>query len=665
MANQRTRRLMRASAACAVAAACAQTHAQAQVVRDVPGGPQGRAPTDAARRIGSQWTFDLRATYSDNFRRIDDERARAISLRPRTADGGLGDPVTFPVGITGIDTPDNVVFTAGMRGGTVYQRPGLTGIVQGGLSVTINADDAPLDERLQGTPIDPDLVNNAAFVLFPDPDRDPNAPVPDFDGAVSQTFGLTEEQEVFIRPDIAASATARIVDQLFYVDVAGVAQQQLISQRDAIAVEADGQIGDVTTFVGGSVSPYLNRQVAGGGTLEARLRGSAVFVADEQFDVAEGLRDDGSPLPDAGSDDRFANDSLSAEAIVEYDSGQLFDRIGFGLRASAARSDEDGSDILDEIELTRLSASGEARYDLGRNLAVTGTLGYDDVAIEETRPGEDDDPDDPGAPGGDGIDIAGRENEFSGVFWSVGADYAPSTRSRLALSVGERFGGLQINGQLTYRPTPRLSVTGRADRDLGTGTQDGFQGAVNINSRTLQIVEQLAQVQSGTARRLLDRAVGFQGGFSNIQQQNFGVQLRDTFTLSASYTARRTDFGLGVTFTQSEFGEDDAARENERFAVQASVQRDVSRRVRAGVSGRFERLSGTLPIEVIADADAADQTSDQLFVAADASYQLGPRFSLTARAYRAQSEGAEGIVGGGIAREYTENAVSAGIRWTF
>lgn len=638
--------------------------AHAQVVRDVP---SARAPADApSRRVASQWSFDLRATYSDNFRRIDDERLRGVVFVPAEPDAddpALG--VRRGQFLSEIETPDNVIFTVGARGGSVYQRPGLTAIIQGGIQAGTNLDNASLDERLADTPVPPDLT--------------PNEDGSSFEGTTTALgFGLSQEQEFFVRPDLTASATARIVDELVYVDVAGIAQQQVISLRDAIQAEADGQLGDVTTFVGGSVSPYVNRQVAGNGTVEARLRASAVIVADEQFELLEGLGPDGEPLPARG-DQRFANDSVSTEALVEYASGQLFDRVAFGLRASAARSEESGSDVQDEVELIRLTASGDARYDLGRNLAITAELGYDEVELEETDVGaadmevtdgmDDGTGDDDPLPSTDVIDLAGRESDFSGVFWSVGAEYAPSTRSRLAVAVGERFGGLQVNGQLTYRPTPRLSVTGSAERVLGVGTQQGLQNAIGLNSRTLQIVEQLAQVQSGSARQLLDRAVGFQGGFSNIQQQQFGVQLRDVYRLSAAYTARRTDFGLAVSFDQSEFGEDTEARENERLAVQGSVQRTVTRRVRVGATARYDRLSGTLPVEAIlapgqAEQGADDDASEQVFVSANASYQVGPRLSITARAYRARSNGGGGG-GFGIAREYEENAVSAGIRWTF
>ena len=72
-----------------------------------------------------------------------------------------------------------------------------------------------------------------------------------------------------------------------------------------------------------------------------------------------------------------------------------------------------------------------------------------------------------------------------------------------------------------------------------------------------------------------------------------------------------------------------------------------------------------MPVEAIGGADTGDQTSDQYFLSATTSYEVGPRLALTARAYRAVSEGGAGNVGFGIAREYEENAVSAGIRWTF
>ena len=630
--------------------------AAAQVVRDVPRqGQRDDGRVAPVRRTSTQWTFDLRATYSDNFRRIDDERTRSLVLRARDEAGELGDPFSVVVPNAPLSPPDGVIFTGSLRGASLYERPGLTGIVQGGVAVTINADDSSLDERLEDTPL-----TGTGIIPLPPGSGGGGLPIDlsGFDGEiVSQTFGLTREQELFVRPDIAASATARIVDQLFYVDVAGVAQQQVINQRQAIALETDGQLGDVTTFVGGSVSPYLSRQLGNSGTVEARYRLSAVVVADEQFEELEELDADGQPIPNqfAGEDRRFANDSLANEAILEYASNDFFDRFDVTLRASAARSDESGSDVLPEVELTRLTGEAALAYDLGRSLALTGTAGYDDVTLDQTRPGQADD-----VPGG-----AFDDSELSGFFWSVGGTYAPTRRSRFEASVGERFGGTQITGAISYRPTPRLSVSGRARRDLTTGTQDGLQGAIGLNSQTIQIVEQLSRIQSGSAQQLLDRVVGFRSGFSNIQQQAFGVQLNDTFDLSASYAARRTDFGLSVQFTDAEFGEDDQRRGNKRYSAQASVNRQVTRRLTAGLNARLERLEGVLPVEALGGQDPGDQTSDQYFLSATASYAIGPRLGLTARAYRAVSEGGAGNIGFGIAREYEENAVSAGIRWTF
>lgn len=610
----------------AVAASLGCVTADAQVVRDVPAERAGAGAQ--GRRTTTQWSFDLRATYSDNFRRIDDERLRGVILLP--TDGVPSQTVVN----SDINPPNNVIFSASLRGGSVYERPGLTGIVQGGVTATINADNAPLDERLAGTPL-PDALQPGQF------DGD----------VIPLSFGLPQEQELFIRPDIAASATARVVDQLFYVDASAVAQQQIINQRQAVAIEADGQLGDVTTFVGGSISPYLTRRFGNGSAVEARYRLSGVVVADEQFEPGDGLDANGDPLPEAADDQRFANDSIAQEAILEFDSGQFFDRIDVVLRATAAQSEETGSELLPEVELTRLSAESELAYDVGRSLSVTGSIGYDDITVDEfvsaTDPALD----------------AGRNSELSGVFWSVGAEYAPTRRSRFALSVGERFGGTQIRGQLVYRPTPRLSVTGQAQRDLQTGTQQGLQGAIGLNGQTLQIVQQLGQAQTGSSQRLLDRVVGFRGGFSNIQQQNFGVQLSNTFSLNASYAAQRTDFGLGVTFVDSEFGQGPNQRDNRRFAVQGTVNRTLSRRATVGVSARYERITGILPVEALAAGAVPDQTSDQFFVSTNASYALGPRFALTARAYRAVTEGS--TIGFGIAREYQENAVSAGIRWTF
>ena len=51
--------------------------------------------------------------------------------------------------------------------------------------------------------------------------------------------------------------------------------------------------------------------------------------------------------------DNFLNDSQSHEALIEYTSGKLLDRVGFSLRAYANKTEETGSDVLPEVNSSR------------------------------------------------------------------------------------------------------------------------------------------------------------------------------------------------------------------------------------------------------------------------------------------------------------------------
>ena len=613
--------------------------ASAVAMAPITASAQQQETQQPVRRTVQNWTLDLRTTYTDNYRRLPEELPRTVVL-PQ--------PVLTPIGplfpqILGRDTveiepPDNVVFTAGLRGGGVYERPGVTAVATGGITVNAYADNEAIDDRLLDTltqPLTPGIV--PPFIPGGTP--------------LDVSFGFREDEEIFIQPDLSASASARIVEDLVYVDASAIAVQQAVSRLADLEAESAGQLGDRTTYIGGSVSPYVTREVFGQGTVEGRYRFSGVAVAAEEFESNERFFD-----PEA-ADDRFANDSLSHEIIAEYQSGALLDRVEFSVRTSAQRAEETGSDVLPEVTLERLSGALGVAYDLNRSLALTGRFGYDQVDVEQVS--------------ADGTSVGADEaqsDDFSGVTWSAGFLYTPTQRTRIGVSVGERFGGTLVDADISLRPTPRLTLSANAGRELGTGAQGTFDAFRTLNSQTLNLVQTLGQVQADSNRRLLDRAVGLQGGFRAAVPQQGGLATRNRVGGNATYVTARSTLSAAVSWDESEFVAQGAlgGRSNSTASFNLSAQRQVSRRVVLTARGRILHTDGVFIEEAVRDpdGDAPDRSTTQAFVSLDAAYQIGPRFSATAQIYRSQRDTGE-VSLAGTALDYDENAASVGIRWTF
>ncbi|WP_031549336.1 hypothetical protein [Parvularcula oceani] len=623
-------------ALCACGGALAQTGQEAEPRP----GDAGRGNERQVQGLVSQWNLNLNATYSDNFRRLSEQRRRFFErdgdlvtqptlVEVVNPDGTPGiELVDVPISqLVEVEPPDNVIGSASLRGATVYDRPGLTGIVQGGVRISAYADTQDVNQRLAETV---------------------DAPLPGgIEDTDSITFGISAVDEVFIDPDIAASATARLVPDLLFFDAAAVAQQQALSRRSDIEQESAGRLDDQATFIGGSLSPYVFREFGRDGTLEARYRYTNVFVANENF------RQDAAAAEELGRppDFRFSNDSVAHEGLLEFRSGDLLDRISFALRGVANSTEESGSDVLDQVDLERLSAAGEVGYALNRSVTLTGELGYDEVSLTQT---------DPRRIGG--LPNSLNEDELSGVFWNVGFIAVPGRKTRLSMAVGERFGGTLIEIEGSYRPSPRVNLTAAADRQLETGTQDAFRGFGALNSRTLRVVDDLADIQGGSAQRLLEQAVSFQSGFNDVQRRQAGAGAFDRYRLGAVYNNRRTQFGLSAYYTKS----DNFGRSNEISSLNFSARRQLTRRTSVNAQMRAIRNEGVFIEDTLlgSDLDQDITTSGgttQLFGAIGAAYRLGPRFSLTGRVYRSQREGE----GTGTRLDYEENAVSAGVSWTF
>jgi hypothetical protein len=652
----------------------------------------------------STWAVSLDGTYSDNYRRLPETIDRTFGVAD--GDGGLtplilGELVEVEIPIEGlpepldleliapvrpndrvdIEPPDNIIGTLSVQGGTVYDRPGLTGIVQGSLSVVGYTDTDTLDQRL-AEPLGQDIEDGLFDELFDLENAEefldtglflPGSVEPVDTGALlptlTPTAGRGEIEDVFIQPNLRASATARVVPDLFYVDASAVAQQEALALRNELQEEGAGRLQSQVTFAGGSLSPYVFREMTRGSTVEARYRFSTVQVLDESrrgtdpFDPGLG-----------GEDQRFTNDSVAHEGLLEYRSGELLGRLGFAVRVQGARTDEDGSDVLSEIELGRLSGSGEVSYAVTRELTVLAEAGYDDVSLTLTDPRARLTATDPNDPDADPVTgaLAVDENELTGFFWRTGIVAVPGRRTRAAVSVGERFGGTLIEADVSYEPTARLGVTLTAQRSLATGAQDQLAGLGGLNIQTLFILDRLAQVQATTSQQLLEQVVSFSSGFNDVVGQQFGAGAFNRYAAGINYNRPRTSFSASVDYFANEFAQavtneegvtEQVDSDNANLSFNAAAQHVLSRRFSVQANARYLQTDGLFINDLFLDEgeggagpDGAD--TDQLFLSVGGAYQVGPRLSLTARAYRLTRTG-------GPRLEFDENAIGAGVRFAF
>ena len=593
------------------------------------GGAVAMAQPAAQQRVAApapsviqSWSLDTRVTYTDNFRRLPDTATRA----------SFYDGVSVPLveADVPIDPLDNTIVSTTLSGASLLQRPALTVFVSGSLRVGGYLDDASVSERL----------------------TEEAAPPPDMFGGgelLGSTFLVGDTDDtLFIDPNIAASASLRLVDNLFYVDGSVLAQEQALGRASGIGGAGIGRSTDEVIYGGVSVSPYLLREFAHGGSAEARIRGTYVGVLGEQFDSRTANDID---FEDIGNDDQISNDSQSAEALLRYDSGSLFDKLTFAVGAFARTVKEDGG-LQPDISFDQLSASVDGEYEVGRGLSVIGSVGIDELTVEE----------DENVFGAAGEDLDDeRADNLSGVFWNVGLRYSPNRRVDLSAKVGERYDGTSVNANARYRVSERIVFTADAVRQLDTGTQNFVSGSLGRQSQAAEILTRLADSQSNAAEQLVERALAFEGaGFLNGRQGGFGVNVFDRYSATVSANFLRTNFSAGVNYSESALANGD--QEDLGYFFRAS--RALSRRMTASATARFTNSEGAGQAALV-DGERVPFERDEAFYSADIAYRVGKRLSVTGQVYHATSDssGSSGVTGTQF--DYEENAVSLGLRWSF
>jgi uncharacterized protein (PEP-CTERM system associated) len=218
-------------------------------------------------------------------------------------------------------------------------------------------------------------------------------------------YGLTgvarfgEDDSTDLYHNLNAMGKAELIDDFLFIDGSARISQELIS---LLGSPADAEINDSNRATVGTytISPYIQQRLGTFANAQARYTHSgAIFEND------------------------VASDATSNAFNASLNSGTRFTDLSWGLNYSIREVNNRDENVGDST-FERVTAS--AGYALNRKFRVFGSIGQewnDFLSASET----------------------------DGSSWSVGAGWAPSRRTSLEASVGERFFGNTYSATARHR----------------------------------------------------------------------------------------------------------------------------------------------------------------------------------------------------------------------
>lgn len=250
------------------------------------------------------------------------------------------------------------------------------------------------------------------------------------------------------RHQLDANANAELIDNLFFLDGrASISQQNafLLGQHAVDNINVTGNRTDVKTY---SLSPYLRHGFSNFASSEVR------YTHNEASSGTSGL-----------------SDSRTDNIQLQLNSGSAFRTLGWGLNYSNEKNDYTTIQNTD-----RESLSGNLNYAVSPKLNLTATGGYEKNNY---------------------ISIGAKPE---GSFWTAGLAWAPSTRTSIDASAGQRFFGNTYSFNASHKSRKTLWSLGY-NEDITT-TQSLFSDSVLTD--TASSLNQLwaAQIPDPIARQL-------------------------------------------------------------------------------------------------------------------------------------------------------------------
>jgi len=381
--------------------------------------------------------------------------------------------------------------------------PGINSASAANIRVQRNAGfDVTLTDNLN---LEPEGRADSALILSPfvgfnargDGDRVNFA----FDYRLTMDTILSSDSDVNFRNDFIGFGRTELINDMLFVDVTGSASQPLIDVGGRTSTSPSVGRSSRTQVASGSISPYLLNNFGNVAESELRYRYSYTFVGSDQI-----------------------GDSSTNFALARLSTGRMFTAVRLDAIAEAERTNSDSP--TGDIDRTTFRLNGQ--YPIMRELSLLGSVGYETIDTNSLN----DDPD--------------------GALWYVGFHTRPGPKTDLQVTYGERYGEPDINGQLTYRITPRLTFQSSYVHVLETTQQQlsNFQLIVDERGQLVDPITNLPVDITDPGFGL--RTEAFRA--NRFQSSLVGNYERNTVTLAGTHEEREYDIRPNERYISARLG---------------------------------------------------------------------------------------------------------------
>lgn len=236
-----------------------------------------------------------------------------------------------------------------------------------------------------------------------------------------------------IRQQLNSNGTTEVLRDLFFVDGRAAISQQnafLFGSQAPDNANLSGNMRDIRTW---SISPYARHRFKNLASGEVRYARSGV----------------------SSNQRNFFNNSSDA-FIASLNSGSAFRTLGWGINYTHTEISRKRAGMdLGRIELER--TTGTLRYVVTSQFSLIGTGGYERNSF---------------------ISIRGKPSSH---FWTAGFSWAPTRRTNLSASAGERFFGKTFSGSFDHR-TRRTLWNASYVEDITTFGQQSLLGGAILDA---------------------------------------------------------------------------------------------------------------------------------------------------------------------------------------
>ncbi len=391
-----------------------------------------------------------------------------------------------------------------------------------------------------------------------------------------------DDEGVSLDPRINGTSTTEVSPDLLFFDLrTSISRQLLNSRQSSSASGASTSNRDIVATL--TASPFLLHRLGDFADVEWRYSFSPVLVDSD--DNSDGISHDGSLILDSGSNFSF---------------------FGWTWTNSVGEELRDG-----EADIRTASTDLGVSYQLWKGFSLIGGVGY------EFRDGDSDD-----------------DNNFDGLTWRGGFDWAPHPDFNLEATFGRRDDNDSLDASLDYQVGPKTSLTASYSESLETSQQRSISNLANLS------------IDPDTGE-IIDDVTGepFAGNLDPFTFDDETTRTR-TFRLNARHESGRNSFGLSGLAGTSEGG---STGEEAFYTGSVSWGRTLSPELQLTTGASYQHSA----------FDEDDRTDDTY------SANVGFNYTLTSNARASLNYSFQLRDSSEQDQDYYENAVTLGIAISF